>query len=83
MERVVLLQPPFFRLFGSHNDRMPLHLSYLSAYLKDAGIENVVFNGDATGAKTHGAGGTCSSGGTGSSVLSMERAGCTERSSRR
>lgn len=48
MARVVLLQPPFFRFFGSHNDRIPLHLSYLAAYLVEAGHDPVVLNGDAT-----------------------------------
>ena len=47
---VVLLQPPFFRFCGSHNDRMPLSLCYFSRFLKQAGVSNVVFNADHTGA---------------------------------
>ena len=47
---VVLLQPPFFRFCGSHNDRMPLSLCYLSRFLEDAQISHVVYNADYTGA---------------------------------
>lgn len=50
---VVLVQAPFFRLVGSHNDRMPLSLTYMSAYLKKAGIDHAVFNPEFTGAKTY------------------------------
>lgn len=46
---VVLLSTPFFRLCGSHNDRAPLSLCYLSSYLERAGISHVVVNADHTG----------------------------------
>ncbi len=46
---VVLLSPPFFRVCGSHNDRAPLSLAYLSRYLDAAGVEHVVMNADYTG----------------------------------
>lgn len=49
-ERVLLVQPPYLRFFGSHNDRVPLELCYLHTYLKKAGIESQVFNADWTGA---------------------------------
>ena len=52
-ERVVLLQPPYLRLVGSHNDRIPLELCYLNAYLRDAGIVGTVFNADWTGTSTY------------------------------
>lgn len=48
--RVVLLNPPFFRALGSHNDNAPLQLCYLSRFLHDAAIDHVVYNADATGA---------------------------------
>lgn len=47
---ILLVQPPFLRLFGSHNDRMPLELCYASAALLKQGWDNVVFNADWTGA---------------------------------
>jgi Radical SAM superfamily len=47
---VVLLQPPYLRFFGSHNDRLPLELCYLSAHLNAAGFETTVLNADWTGA---------------------------------
>ncbi|MGH3713252.1 MAG: B12-binding domain-containing radical SAM protein [Micromonosporaceae bacterium] len=48
--RLVLVVPPFLRLAGSHNDRLPLELCYLDAYLTRAGHEAVTLNADATGA---------------------------------
>jgi uncharacterized Fe-S cluster-containing radical SAM superfamily protein len=50
---VVLLSPPFFRVCGSHNDRAPLSLAYLSRYLDEAGIDHVVINADYTGANRY------------------------------
>ncbi len=50
---IVLLQPPFFKCAGSHNDRAPLELCYASRFLDDAEIEHVVVNADFTGAKTY------------------------------
>jgi len=51
--KIVLFNPPFFRFCGSHNDRAPLSLCYLSRFLEDAKLPHVVFNGDYTGAKTY------------------------------
>lgn len=51
--RAVLLQPPFFRAVGSHNDRLPLELCYASAYLAAAEIEHVVLNADWTGSDSY------------------------------
>lgn len=50
---IVLLQPPFLRCAGSHNDRAPLELCYASACLQAAGIEHVVLNADSTGTPAH------------------------------
>lgn len=50
---IVLLQPPFLRCAGSHNDRAPLELCYASTALQAAGIEHVVLNADATGTPAH------------------------------
>lgn len=47
---VLLVQPPFMRLVGSHNDRSPLELCYMNAYLRSAGIDAAVLNADWTGA---------------------------------
>ena len=46
MKPVVLLQTPFFKAAGSHNNRVSLELCYGSRYLEQAGIEHVVVNAD-------------------------------------
>jgi hypothetical protein len=51
--RVVLVQPPFFRLVGSHNDRGPLELAYLAAALRFLGSQPKILNLDRTGAAVH------------------------------
>lgn len=53
MPPIVLLQPPYFRLLGSHNDRAPLELCYASRFLADAGVEHVVVNADFAGSSQH------------------------------
>jgi len=50
---IVLLQPPFFRCAGSHNDRVLLELCYASRFLEDAGIEHVVVNADYLGSTVY------------------------------
>ena len=50
---VVLVQPPFFRLLGSHNDRGPLELAYMARYLERHEVPSVVLNLDYTGAQVH------------------------------
>ncbi len=47
---VVLFNPPFYRFLGSHNDKMPLSLAYLSSYLTKSNISHLVYNADYTGA---------------------------------
>lgn len=47
---VVLFNPPFFRFCGSHNDRAPVSLCYLSRYLSEKDISHVIYNADYTGA---------------------------------
>jgi len=51
--QVLLVQPPFLRLVGSHNDRAPLELCYLHGYLRRAGIASQVLNADWTGASRY------------------------------
>ena len=50
---VVLFNPPFFRFCGSHNDRAPVSLCYLSRHLEKNKISHVVYNADYTGAETY------------------------------
>ena len=50
---IVLLSPPFYRFMGSHNDKIPMSLIYLSAYLEDEDISHVVYNADYTGASLY------------------------------
>ena len=47
--KAVLLQPPFFKCVGSHNDRVLLELAYASRILNDAGIDHMVVNSDFLG----------------------------------
>ncbi len=49
----LLLNTGYFRLVGSHNDRMPISMCYLSALLERAGVEHIVFNSEFTGADTY------------------------------
>lgn len=53
MCEVLFINPPFFRFLGSHNDRVPLGLGYLSSFLSEEGISNKILNTDATGASTY------------------------------
>ncbi|MBC2714988.1 MAG: radical SAM protein [Desulfobacteraceae bacterium] len=50
---VVLFNPPFYRFCGSHNDRVPTSLCYLSMYLQENNVSHVVYNADYTGAITY------------------------------
>ena len=50
---MVLLSPPFYRFMGSHNDKIPMSLTYLSAYLEDEDISHVVYNADYTGSSIY------------------------------
>lgn len=52
-KRVVLAQPPFFRVVGSHNNRGPLELAYLAQWLSSDSVECVVGNLDASPARVH------------------------------
>jgi len=46
MTRIILVDPPWHRLFGSHYNGLPLGICYISSYLNSKGIECKVFNGD-------------------------------------
>ena len=50
MGRVVLLQPPYFKLLGSHNDKVVPSLMFLGNFLSKKGEEVYVVNADSTGA---------------------------------
>lgn len=47
---IALIQPPYLRLFGSHNNRVPLELAYLHGFLEQKGIASIVLNLDKTDA---------------------------------
>ena len=51
--KVCLVNPPYLRILGSHNDRIPIELCYLNTYLLNDGIDSVVLNADYTGAKKY------------------------------
>ena len=50
---ILLIQPPYLRFLGSHNDRVPLELCYLNAYLRAAGLNSAVYNADWSGATAY------------------------------
>ncbi|MFC8532447.1 B12-binding domain-containing radical SAM protein [Streptomyces sp. NPDC057249] len=50
---VVLLAPPYYRFCGSHNNRAAPSLTYLSAFLEEAGVSHVVYNADHTPGKRY------------------------------
>lgn len=45
-KRLWLMNPPFYRLMGGHNNWMSLGLSYIAAQVRAAGHEVTVYNGD-------------------------------------
>lgn len=51
--KVVLFTPPFYRFMGSHNNKAPMSLCYLSRILDDQGIDHCVYNADATDSSIH------------------------------
>nr|WP_161556666.1 radical SAM protein [Micromonospora acroterricola] len=50
---MVLLQPPYLRALGSHNDRYPLELAYYAAHLRNEGHEALLVNADFTGSAAY------------------------------
>jgi len=50
---ILLVQPPYLRFLGSHNDRIPLELCYLNSHLHAAGFDSRVYNADWSGATTY------------------------------
>jgi radical SAM superfamily enzyme YgiQ (UPF0313 family) len=46
--KVLLIYPPFHRLFGERKKWMPLGILYLASYLNDNGIDAVAYNADCT-----------------------------------
>lgn len=48
--KVVLVQPSYLRLYGSHNNRVPLELHYLHRFLAESGYVSQVVNLDKTDA---------------------------------
>jgi hypothetical protein len=51
--KVVLFNPPFYRFMGSHNNKAPMSLCYLSRILEDNAIDHCVYNADATQSTIH------------------------------
>lgn len=52
-KNVVLFNPPFYRFMGSHNNKAPVSLCYLSRILANHGVEHQVYNADATDSTIH------------------------------
>jgi anaerobic magnesium-protoporphyrin IX monomethyl ester cyclase len=46
MTRVLLVNPPFYRMMGSHYNGLPLGIAYIASYLNRAGHEAWVYNAD-------------------------------------
>lgn len=51
--KTVLFNPPFYRFMGSHNNKAPISLCYLSRILEQHGIDHCVYNADATSSTIH------------------------------
>lgn len=51
--KVVLVDPPWHRLFGSHYNGLPLGICYISSYLNVNNIECSVLNGDFKNSNTY------------------------------
>lgn len=51
--RILIVIPPFFKLLGSHNNRINLSASYLSAYLSTKGYFNKLYNCDSEFKETY------------------------------
>lgn len=47
-KRILIIIPPFYKLLGSHNNRINLSASYLSAYLSSKGYFNKIYHCDST-----------------------------------
>lgn len=45
-ETIVLLDPPWYRLFGSHYNTIPLGIGYISSYLEQKGYNPIIYNSD-------------------------------------
>ena len=46
MKKVLLIEPPFYRLMGSHYNGVNLGVAYIAAVLKGQGHEVKVYNAD-------------------------------------
>lgn len=51
--KIVLFNPPFYRFMGSHNNKAPISLCYLSRILDNHKIDHCVYNADATSSSIH------------------------------
>lgn len=49
---ILMIYPPFHRLFGEQKTWMPLGLTYLATYLNSTGIKALVYNADCTSFET-------------------------------
>jgi anaerobic magnesium-protoporphyrin IX monomethyl ester cyclase len=46
MYDLVLVDPPWYRLFGSHYNTLPLGIGYISSYLQSKGFSSIIYNSD-------------------------------------
>ena len=46
MKKILLINPPFYRLMGSHFNGLSLGLSYISSVLQRAGFDVMIYNAD-------------------------------------
>ena len=54
MARVLLVNPPFYRLLGSHYNANSLGIAYIAAYLNKQGHEAWLYNADYLSDKKYG-----------------------------
>lgn len=53
MKKILLINPPFYRLMGSHFNGLSLGLLYISSVLKNSGYESNVYNADFLDGKSY------------------------------
>jgi hypothetical protein len=51
--KILLVNPPFYRLLYSHYDGLSLGMAYMAACLRNAGIDAWLYNADFTGSQAY------------------------------
>jgi radical SAM superfamily enzyme YgiQ (UPF0313 family) len=44
--KIILVDPPWYKLVGSHYNSVPLGICYISSYLRSKGLDTIIYNSD-------------------------------------